>query len=54
MRWWAYVNGALGIYHTATVNAIFGGRKIDMPTFCTNMGAWDVFIGKALDRKSVV
>lgn len=45
---WLYPNGALGIYHTATMDQIFHGRKVDMQHFAENMGAWDVLIGKAM------
>lgn len=42
-----FANGALSVIHTATVDAVFGGRKYDWPTFVTNMGAWDLFCGRA-------
>lgn len=47
----AFPNGAGGIYETSTVNAAFGGRKYDWGSFVANMGAWDVFVGRALHNQ---
>lgn len=43
-----FCNGAGGIYHTATVNAIFGGRKMDVGTYAAQLGAWDTFVGRGM------